>query len=327
METPFATNALRPALLSSPDDMIDTKPIPASNGHDTLLTLVQRHISYINNPVADPVMLMEMLTSICQQLRGDEHIFYDRVIDIYKQAVESSINPAVLQFILGQLYAQGGSYDRAVDAYMLAMQYAPFEVVARIHAAQCLLAEGLPGVAVLQLEQALHSLHSASALPLYTRIWQARPLVEGDTTEAPDVVISQLLARATESKARQEQMHSFLRRVNQTPSSYHEVAGTRKQFVTGHGSVILQEDLQAEPREAESYDELADIYKIEGILHETISKLCEQVVIYLRNNQLEQARTTMQRIGTLYTQLGSTQEADTHLHRSEALASNKLKIL
>ena len=75
IETPFATNALRPVSLRSPDDMIDTKPIPASNGHDTLLTLVQRHIAYINNPGADPVMLMEMLTSICQQLRGDEKVF------------------------------------------------------------------------------------------------------------------------------------------------------------------------------------------------------------------------------------------------------------
>ena len=327
IETPFATDALRPAALSSPDDMIDTKPIPASNGHNTLLTLVQRHIASINNPGADPVMLMEMLTSICQQLRSDEKVFYDTVIDSYKQAAGSSLNPAVAQFVLGQLYAQGGSYDRAVDAYILAMQYAPFEVVARIHAAQCLLAEGLPSVAVLQLEQALQSLHSASALPLHARIWQARPLAEGETAESPDVVISQLLARATESKARQEQMHSFLRRVNQTPSSYHEVAGTRKQFVTGHGRVILQEDLRAESRETESYDELADIYKIQGILHETISKLCEQVVIYLRNNQLEQARTTMQRIGALYTQLGSTQEADTHIRRSEALASNKLKLL
>src|SRR5579884_3650993 len=126
---------------------------------------------------------------------------------------------------------------------MLAMQCRPFELVARVRAAQCLIMEGLPGVAILQLEQAQQCLHSFTESPSLVRVWQARPLIEDEIAEPPDIVISQLLSKATQSKARQEQMHSFLRRVNQTPSSYHEVAQVKRQFVTDPQPVLAEQHI------------------------------------------------------------------------------------
>jgi tetratricopeptide (TPR) repeat protein len=308
----------------------DKALVPTSNSHNTLVALVQQHIALISNPGTDPVIILEMLATICQQLRGEGQHFYDRVMDEYEQTTMMYANIASFQFVLGQLYQQRGSYDKAVDAYMLAMRNSPFEVIARINAAQCLLQVGLPGVAILQLQQALQSIHSTSASPIQAHMWEARPREENEILQATEVVISQLLARATESKERQEQMRNFLRRVNQTPSSYHEVVPAPRQFAIHHdyGSGLLhQVRIQQEPDDIQTYDELADIYKIQGVLHETIAKLCEQVVIYLHNNQPEQARAAIQRIGALYAQLGSIQEAHTHMHRAEELASNKLTLL
>jgi tetratricopeptide (TPR) repeat protein len=313
----------------SHQNKIDKALVPASNGHNTLMALVRQHIALLNNPGTDPVIILETLTTICQQLRGEGQHFYDRVIDEYEQATMMYANIASFQFVLGQLYQQRGSYDKAVDAYMLAMRNSPFEVIARINAAQCLLQEGLPGVAILQLEQALQSIHSTSAPPIQARMWEAHASEEGDEIpHGPEIVISQLLARAIESKERQEQMRNFLRRVNQTPSSYHEVVPAPRQFAIHHdyGSGLLQVTIQQEPDDIQTYDELADIYKIQGILHETIAKLCEQVVIHLHNNQPEQARAAIQRIGALYAQLGNIQEAHTHMRRAEELASNKINL-
>ncbi len=287
-----------------------------------LMALVQQHIARIHNPDTDPVVLLEMLTNICRHLSNDGQELFEQVIHVYRQAAITT-RAAPLQFMLGELYFRARSYDKAVDAYMLAMQYSPFEVIARVRAAQCLLSEGLPGVAILQLEQAQQRLHDFTASPLHAHVWQVRPLTEGEIVEEPEVVISQLFVRATESRVRQEQMHSFLRRVNQTPSSYHEVAHVHTQFVTGHQMAFLQEHIQAEPDRAETHDELAETYKIQGILHETIAKLCEQVVIYVRNNQMEQARAAILRISTLYMQLGNTYEADIHMRRAEDLVAMK----
>jgi tetratricopeptide (TPR) repeat protein len=264
-----------------------------------------------------------MLTSIRQQLRSDGERFYEAVVDEYKQAAAINSHTTCIQFVLGQLYQQSGSYDRAVDAYMLAMENNLFEVIARIHAAQCLIQEGLPGVAILQLQQALQSTQSSAALPIQARIWAARPREDGEMLQAPEAEIAQLLARASESKGRQEQMRTFLRRVKQTPSSYHEVVPAPRQFAIQHdfGNELL-ESTQQESYDGETCDELADIYKIRGILHETIAKLCEQAVIYLRDNQREQAVAAIQGIGVLYEQLGDMQEAQTHMSRAAELASN-----
>ena len=80
------------------------------------------------------------------------------------------------------------------------MRNSPFEVIARINAAQCLLQVGLPGVAILQFQQALQSIHSASASHIQARMWEAHAGEEGDEIpHGPEIVISQLLARAIES--------------------------------------------------------------------------------------------------------------------------------
>jgi putative peptidoglycan lipid II flippase len=319
---PYTGGPISPRLGVGP---MEAQAVIASDGYGAIISQVRRHIALIHDPATDPVVILEMLTSICRQLRGMPEGYYDTVVDEYKQAAAMHPQATFFQFVLGQFYQQRGSFDKAVDAYMLAMQNNLFEVIARFHAAQCLIQEGLPGVAILQLQQALQSTYSTAASPIHGRIWVARPREEGEALAAPEAEISQLLARASESKNRQEQMHTFLRRVKQTPSSYHGVVPDPRQFAfhQDYGSGLLQEITQLEPYDGQTNDELADIYKIRGILHETIAKLCEQAVIYLRNNQLEQAGAALQRIGALYEQLGDTQEAHTHMRRAEELASNK----
>lgn len=304
--------------------MTEFQLVETGNSNDLLMALVRRHIALINNPTTDPVVILEMLASVRQQLRSDGERCYEAVVDEYKQAATINSHITFIQFVLGQLYQQSGSYDRAVDAYMLAMPNNLFEVIARIHAARCLIQEGLPGVAILQLQQALQSAQSNAASQIHTRVWAARPREDGEMLQAPEAEIAQLLARATESKERQEQMRTFLRRVNQTPSSYHEVVTAPGQFASQHdfGSGLLRESSQQEPADGQTCDELADIYKIRGILYETIAKLCEQAVIYLRDNQREQAGAAIQSIGALYEQLGDVQEAQTHMSRAAELASN-----
>ncbi|HEX6482664.1 MAG TPA: hypothetical protein VF043_27795 [Ktedonobacteraceae bacterium] len=298
--------------------------VQTDNSNDVLMALVRRHIALINNPTTDPVVILEMLASIRQQLRGDEERFYGAVVDEYKQVATINSHFTFIQFVLGQLYQQSGSYDRAVDAYMLAMQNNLFEVIARIHAAQCLIQEGLPGAAMLQLQQALQSVRSSAASPVHARIWTACPREEGEMLQAPEAEIAQLLARANESKGRQEQMRTFLWRVKQTPASYYKVVPAPGQFVSQHDSRsgLLQESTLQEPWDGQTCDELADIYKIRGILHDTIAKLCEQAVTCLRDNRREQAGAAIQCIGDLYEQLGDMQEAQTHMSRAAELTSN-----
>ena len=79
----------------------------------------------------------------------------------YTSAVDIYPNNADVHFALGQMHQQSGFYDKAIDAYMLAMRDSAVETLARVSAAHCLLAQGKPEAAIQQLEQALQSVRQA----------------------------------------------------------------------------------------------------------------------------------------------------------------------
>ena len=115
-----------------------------------------------------------MLSRVCWQLRGEGQKHYDNVAREYIQAADMYPNNADVIYSLGQIHQQAGNYDKAIDAYTLAMRDSVVEVLARTSAASCFLAQGKPEAAIQQLEQALQSVRR-SPNALDPGIWAARP--------------------------------------------------------------------------------------------------------------------------------------------------------
>ena len=77
----------------------------------------------------------------------------------------------------------------------------------------------------------------------------------------------------------------------------------------------------------ESHDELASSYIKRGLLNEAIAELRALAIIYLRNNQLQQAGATVRRIGKIHAEVGDMEEALTYLRHAVELVPTDLGLL
>ncbi len=316
-----------------------------------LTALVRWHIAMTTTPGTARATILEVLSRVGWQLRGEGQKHYDAVAREYMQAADMYPNNADISYSLGQIHQLAGNYDKAIDAYNLAMRDSIVEVLARTSAAQCFLAQGKPEAAIQQLEQALQSVRR-SPNAIDPGVWAARPREAGEEHQAPEVEISLLLAKAYERTGRQDQKEAILRQIRQARPGQNEVFPALTEISARQGDVsgalqeytdlvkhyrtnkqidnalgVLNEMVRLAPQDPRAHAELADIYVTRGHLDEGIAELRLLTDIYLRRSQLELAGETLQRIGNIYAEIGNNNEALANLRRAVELNPNSMELL
>ncbi len=316
-----------------------------------ITALVRWHIAMITSMGSARSTSLEVLTRIQWQLRGEGQKHADAVIREYNQCVDIYPNNADVHFSLGQIYHQSGQFDKAIDAYILAMRDSAVEVLARVSAAQSLLIQGKPEAAIQQLEQALQSVRQSPGL-IDPAVWAARPRAEGEQHRAPEVEIGQLLANAYARTGRLDQRDAILRQIKQAQPVQDEVASTLAEISSRQSDIsgalqeymdlvrhyranrqtdsalsVLNEMVRMAPQDPRAHDELADIYVSRGLLDEGIAELRLLADIYLRRNELEKAGMSIQRVGNIYAEMGNNEEALTNLRRAAELSPQSMDLL
>ena len=316
-----------------------------------LTALVRWHVSMTTTPGTARSTILEVLSRVGWQLRGEGQKHYDAVAREYIQAADMYPNNADIIYSLGQIHQQAGNYDRAIDAYNQAMRDSIVEVLARTSAAQCFLAQGKPEAAIQQLEQALQSVRR-SPNAIDPGIWAARPREAGEEHQAPEVEISLMLAKAYERTGRMDQKEAILRQVRQARPGQDEVAPALAEISARQGDVpgalreytdlvkhyranrqndnalgVLNEMVRLAPQDPRAHAELADIYVTRGHLDEGIAELRLLADIYLRRNQLEEAGQSLQRVGNIYAEIGKNDEALSNFRRAVELDPNSMELL
>jgi tetratricopeptide (TPR) repeat protein len=316
-----------------------------------LTALVRWHIAMITTLSTPRSTSFEQLTRIRWQLRGEGQKHAQMVHREYVQASEIYPNNADVRFALGQIYQQCGYYDRAVDEYTQATRDSHVEVFARMSAAQALLSQGKPEAAIQQFEQALQEVKRAPN-SIDPPTWAARPREEGEEHQAPEVEISQQLAKTYTRAGRQEQAQALMRQIRQTRPGQDEISSSMNEIAARHTDVnstiqeqldlvryyrhnrqidnavnALNEIVRMAPSDPRAHDELADIYINRGQLDEAMAELRLLADIYLRRGQLEDASTAIQRVGNMYAEMGDTEEALANLFRAAELNPESMDLL
>ncbi|HCI81270.1 MAG TPA: hypothetical protein DHW02_16450, partial [Ktedonobacter sp.] len=316
-----------------------------------LIALMRWHIAMMTLPGTSRATMLEVLSRVCWQLRGEGQRNYEMVIREYMQALDGHPGNADILYSLGQLHQQAGQYDKAVDMYEQAMRDSNVEVLARTSAAHCLLVQGRPEAAIQQLEQALQSVRRTMT-SMDPAIWAARPREEGEEHRAPEVEISLMLAKAYERTGKRDQMQAIMRQVKQAKPEQSEVASALAEISSRQGDVssalqeysdlarhyrnsrqtesamrVLNEMVRLAPQDPRAHNELAEIYINRGLLDEGIAELRLLADIYLRRNQLEQASEVLQRAGDIYAETGNNEEALVNLRRAAELSPNSMDLL
>ena len=317
-----------------------------------ITALVRLHIAKITTVGAARATTLEGLSRIRWHLRGEGQRKYEAVVREYNQAAEAYPNNADVRFALGQIHQQAGQFDKAIDAYQLAMRDSAVDVLARVSTAQCLLSQGKPDDAIQQLEQALQTVRRNATGSIDPSNWAARPREEGEEHQAPEVEISMLLAKAYGRMGREEQMQAILRQVKQSTTHQDEVSSALAEISARQGDIesalqeyvdlvhhyrrkrqtenalsVLNEMIRMAPQDTRPHNELAEIYLNRGLLDEAIAELRLLAAIYQRRGQSDLEGATLQRIGNIYAQMGEPVEALDNLRRAVELTPDSLELL
>lgn len=337
-------------------DKLPTAPehhrIVPSDPHD-IIAMVRQHIAMMVGQIIEPIAVLEQLTRICLQLRYVGQRNYKLVIHEYSQAAEAYPENAYVHFSLGTMYQLLGNFEKAVNAYDLALNKSSIEVITRYSAAQCLLYQGQPDGAIQQLLQALRKFRQTSTgiESLEDRIWAARPRKESGENETPEREIFKLIEKADERIKRQSRKQALLQqkqtappqttlvlpvqgttisppeelpgveehtKVNSTPPANVDEAHVSMQ---SNGQVenalnVLRGRTQVAPDELRIHDDLAEMYVQRGFLDDALAELHVLTFIYLQRKQLREAGATIRRISKIYAQVGDIEEALTNMRHA-----------
>jgi len=316
-----------------------------------LTALVRWHVAMITSQSATRATTLEVLSRIRWQLRGEGQKHAATVLRDYMQAVDLYPNNADVHYALGGIYHQCGQYDKAIDSYSLAMREGAVEVLARPSAAQALLVQGKPEAAIQHLEQALQLVRRTPTI-VDPATWAARPREDGEEHQAPEVEIATQLAKAYERTGRHDQVQSIMQQVkkvkiaadDEVSSTLTDIAMRRQDTESTLSEYMdmvrhyrnsrqidnalstLNEMVRLAPQDARAHEELADIYVKRGQLEEGIAEMRLLADIRLRQNQLDQASEALHRIGSIYAEMGLTEEALTSLFRANELNPNAVDL-
>ncbi len=317
-----------------------------------ITALVRWHIAMITGVGANRASVLEILGRIRWQLRGDGQKNYETVIREYNTAADTYPNNFDVRFAQGQIHQQSGNYDLAINAYQFAIRDTSYEVLARASAAQCLLAQGKPEAAIQQLEHALQSVRNNSRASIEPTVWAARPREQGEEHQAPEVEISLMLAKAYGRIGKQEQMQAILRQVKQATTHTDEVTSALAEISARQGDIdsaleeyadlvrsyrdkrqtdnalqVLREMTRLAPEDPRAHEELADIYIGRGLLEDGIEELRLLADTYLRQNRMREASDVLQRLGNIYAETGSADDAFMSFRRATDLTPDNMDLL
>ena len=313
-------------------DKLPTAPehprIAPSDPHD-IIAMVQQHIALMAGQMIEPILVLEQLTRICLQLRYVGQRNYKLVIHEYSQAVEVYPDNAYVHFSLGTIHQQLGNFEKAVNAYNLALCESSLEVTARYNAARCLLYQGQPDVAIQQLSQALRKVRQTSTgtESLVDRIWAARPRKESGENETPEKEILKLIEKAEERIKRQSQKQILLPLKQTAPTQSTAESPQEIPAIPSEGALSEDAPPSAQPDELRIRDDLAGMYIQRGFLDDALAELHVLTIIYLRRKQLREAGATIRRIGKIYAQVGDVEEALINLRHAADLMPGDVDLL
>ncbi len=313
-------------------DKLPTAPehprIAPTDPHD-IIAMVQQHIALMAGQMIEPILVLEQLTRICLQLRYVGQRNYKLVIHEYSQAVEVYPDNAYVHFSLGTIQQQLGNFDKAVNAYNLALCESSIEVIARYNAARCLLYQGLSDDAIQQLSQALRKVRQTStgAESLEDRIWAARPRKESGENGTPEKEILKLIEKAEERIKRQSQKQTLLPLKQTAPTQSTAESPQEIPAIPSGGALSEDAPPSAQPDEPRVHDDLAGMYVQRGFLDDALAELHLLTIIYLRRKQLREAGATIRRISKIYAQVGDVEEALINLRHAADLMPGDVDLL
>jgi len=313
-------------------DKLPTAPehprIAPSDPHD-IIAMVQQHVALMAGQMIELILVLEQLTRICLQLRYVGQRNYKLVIHEYLQAVEVYPDNAYVHFSLGTIQQQLGNFDKAVNAYNLALCESSLEVIARYNAARCLLYQGLSDDAIQQLSQALRKVRQTStgAESLEDRIWAARPRKESGENGTPEKEILKLIEKAEERIKRQSQKQTLLPLKQTAPTQSTAESPQEIPAIPSGGALSEDAPPSAQPDEPRVHDDLAGMYVQRGFLDDALAELHVLTIIYLRRKQLREAGATIRRIGKIYAQVGDVEEALINLRHAADLMPGDVDLL
>ncbi len=142
------------------------------------------------------VAIMDILNRLARALRAEKLHGYDEVLREYLSAIEATPTNGDLRYGLATIYHAANRYADALPHYQSAATMPGLEIFGHVGAALALLGMGdgsSSAGAVRELEEASAA---ARRTPPSPQLWGNRPRLDGEEILAPDVEISQLLARA-----------------------------------------------------------------------------------------------------------------------------------
>src|SRR2546421_264688 len=259
-------------------DKLPTAPehprIAPTDPHD-IIAMVQQHIALMAGQMIEPILVLEQLTRICLQLRYVGQRNYKLVIHEYSQAVEVYPDNAYVHFSLGTIQQQLGNFDKAVNAYNLALCESSLEVIARYNAARCLLYQGLADNAIQQLSHALRKVRQTSTgtESLEDRMWAARPRKESGENGTPEKEILKLIEKAEERIKRQSQKQTLLPLKQTAPTQSTAEAPQEIPAIPSEGALSEDAPPSVQPDELRVHDDLAGMYLQRGFLDDALAEL------------------------------------------------------
>ncbi len=282
---------------------------------------------------ANRVSALEVLGRLLKALRGDGQRYYEVVAREYMQAVEASPSNVDLRYSLGQIQQQAGRFNDAVTSYQQAMSGPGMELLCRYAIAKCFLDQGGATNAVSAVHELEEAAVAAHRAPVDPTVWAARPREDHEDHRAPDVEISLLLARAYQQAGQHDKAQAVMQQAKQVlpaqgtvypaappPAQRGEVSGGLQEYaqLVKHYRANKQVEMAIEllkkmcamrPQDPAPHAELGDIYVSWGLLDEGLSELRMQVELHLHAGQSAEAAQALQRIASIYWDMGNQGEA------------------
>jgi tetratricopeptide (TPR) repeat protein len=294
---------------------------------------------------------LEALSRLVRMLRADGGRGYEDVVQEYHQALDANPTNLDLRYALGVVHLAAGHQQEAVTCFQQAAAGQGLEVLARCGAGQAFLLSGDQAGAA----QAVRELEEATSLarraPPEPAVWAARPRIEGEDVLAPEIEVSQLLAKAyqrsgqggrmpvspasgPQQRVYNDEVYRALAEVAARQSSPGAVLQEYAQLVRHYRNnrqpenavTVLTEMARLAPDEPGVHSELADVQIARGMLDEGLAEQRLLVDIYTRRGQLREAATVLQRMAEVDWSAGSRDEALTLLRQAMQLATDDMAI-
>ncbi|MFI5272599.1 MAG: tetratricopeptide repeat protein [Ktedonobacterales bacterium] len=298
---------------------------------------------------------MEALTRLIHTLRMERGRGYEDVVREYHQALDSNPTNLDLRYALGTVHLAASRQAEAVTAFQQAAAGQGLEVLARFGAGQaCLLSGDMSGAT-----QAVRELEEAAGLarrsPPEPAVWAARPRFEGEDVLAPEIEVSQLLAKAyqlsgqinkmppgmalgsvsgSQPRAYNDEVYRELAaisaRVGDPQAAQQEYAQLARHYranrQTENALVVLKEMARVAPDDPGVHGDLAEIQISRGMLDEGTAELRALAGIHTRRGQLREAAAVYLRMAEVAWGTGERDDALNMLRQGMQLATGDITL-